>query len=172
MATGDVNGDGKDEIIVSPGASTPTVKIYNPAKSTFATALLKSFSAYTTTQAGGVYVTAGDLDGDGKAEIIVGGSSSSPGQVREFNGTTGTVIRSLSIAGTTSPARVAVGDINGDGKLDLVVGIANGSTSRARVYDAVTLTEMFGTSKFNFAAGYTGGLFVAALSKTIGSVSV
>lgn len=172
VATGDVNGDGKAEIIVSPGSGTPTVKVYNPAASTLALGLLKSFSAYTGAQSGGVFVTAGDLDGDGKAEIIVGGSSTSPGQVREFNGTTGTVIRSLSIAGTTSPARVAVGDINGDGKLDLVVGIANGSTSRARVYDAVTLTEMFGTSLFNYAPGYTGGLFVAALSKPSGLISV
>ncbi|HQR42952.1 MAG TPA: VCBS repeat-containing protein, partial [Gemmatales bacterium] len=71
------------------------------------------------------------------------------------------------IAGTTTgPARVAIGDINGDGKLDLVVGIAtSGTASRARVYDALTLSEMFGTTLFNYGGGYPGGVFVAALPK-------
>lgn len=165
VAAGDVNGDGRAEIIVTPAASTPTVKIYNPAATSLNTGLFKSFAGYSGNQAGGIFVSAGDLNGDGKAEVIVGGSASSPGQVRIFNGTTGTVLRNLSIAGANGTARVAVGDINGDGKLDLIVGITNGATSRARVYDAVTLTEMFGSSAFNFAANYTGGLFPAALNK-------
>lgn len=167
VALGDVNGDGRTEIVTSPGAGTPTVKVYSTAATTFASALIKSFVAYSSSVAGGVYVSVGDLDGDGKAEIVTGAATNSNGQVRIFNGNGTTPVRNLAIAGTTTgPARVAIGDINGDGKLDLVVGIASsGAASRARIYDALTLSEMFGTTLFNYGGGYTGGVFVAALPK-------
>ncbi|HMO36978.1 MAG TPA: FG-GAP repeat protein, partial [Gemmatales bacterium] len=80
-------------------------------------------------------------------------------------------LRSLNLGNISGPARVALGDIDGDGKLDLVVGLATtGATSRARVYDATTLAEMFATeNRFNLW-NYTGGLFVAALSRARGGI--
>jgi hypothetical protein len=171
VAVGDVNGDGKADVITSPGAGAPTVKVYNAAAATLATGLIKSFAAYTTNVAGGVFVAAGDLDGNGRAEIITGAAANPNGQVRIFNGTTGQVLRSLTLTGTglSGPARVAVGDINGDGRLDLVVGQANSGGSKARVYDAITLTEMFaGQNLFTFGGGYNQGLFVASLARITG----
>ncbi|MFT3880109.1 MAG: Ig-like domain-containing protein [Gemmatales bacterium] len=164
VAVGDVNGDGKAEIITSPGAGTPTVKVYDSTKSTVTLGLIRSFSAYSTNVAGGVYVAAGDLNGDGKAEIITGAAANANGQVRIFNGTTGVVQNSLTIAGTSGPVRVAVGDINGDGQRDLVLSHAvSGAASKARVYDAVTLSELL-AGQFNYGT-FNGGLNVAALAK-------
>ncbi|MBL8821153.1 MAG: tandem-95 repeat protein [Planctomycetia bacterium] len=168
VASGDVNGDGRDDIIVSRGSTTPVVQVYNPAASTATAGRLRSFNAYTTMPAGGVFVAVGDLDGDGKADIITGAAANANGQVRIFYGNTSKPTRNLTIANTTGPARVAVGDINGDGVLDIVVGIANSNTSlnsRARIYDATTLLEMFGTSDFNYGNDFKGGLFTAALAK-------
>lgn len=164
VAVGDVNGDGKAEIITSPGAGIPTVKVYDSTKSTVALGLIRSFSAYSTNVAGGVYVAAGDLNGDGKAEIITGAAANANGQVRIFNGTTGVVQNSLTIAGTSGPVRVAVGDINGDGQRDLVLSHAvTGAASKARVYDGLTLSELL-PGQFNYGT-FNGGLNVAALAK-------
>jgi hypothetical protein len=169
VAAGDVNGDGRAEIIVSPGAgASPQVKVYNPAAPNVTTGLIRTFTAYTTAVAGGVFVAAGDLDGDGRAEIITGAATNALGHVRVFDGATGSFLRNLTVAGsTTGAARVALGDINGDGQLDLVVGLAvSGAASKARVYDAVTMQEMLGGSNnFTYGNGYTGALFTAALNK-------
>ncbi len=169
VATGDVNGDGRAEIITSPGAGTPTVKVYNRGAANITAGLITSFNAYSTNVAGGVFVAAGDLDGDGRAEIVTGAGNNANGHVRVFNGQTGSVLRSLNLGTISGSARVSVGDIDGDGDLDLVVGMATtGANSRARVYDAITLAEMFPSeNRFNFGA-YTGGLFVASLAKTSG----
>lgn len=168
VASGDVNGDGRDDIIVSRGSTSPVVQVYNPAASTATAGRLRSFNAYTTMPAGGVFVAAGDLDGDGRAEIVTGAAANANGQIRIFYGNTSKPTRNLSIANTTGPARVAVGDINGDGNVDIIVGIANSNTSlnsRARVYDATTLLEMFGSDDFNYGDGFKGALFIAALAK-------
>lgn len=165
VTVGDVVGDGRAEIITAPAAGTPIVRIYNANAATVTAGLVRSFTAYSSNVAGGVFLATGNLRGDGKAEIITGAASNTNGHVRIFNGSTGTVLSSLTVAGsTTGPARVAVGDVNGDGVLDLLVGISTGSASRARAYDAATLSEMLGTS-YVYGGGYNGGLFTAALGK-------
>ncbi|MFT3879077.1 MAG: VCBS repeat-containing protein [Gemmatales bacterium] len=172
VAVGDVNGDGRADIVTAPlggttaAAGTQTVKVYNPKAATVTAGLIRSFNPYSTNVAGGVYVAVGDLDGDGKADIVTGAASNANGQVRVFSGATGAVLKSFSVAGsTTGPARVAVGDVNGDGILDLVVGITTpGSNSKARVYDYATLAEML-TSSVTYGDSYTGGLFTTALGR-------
>lgn len=70
----------------------------------------------------------GDLNGDGKPDIIVTDPPMNAVGVilNNGNGTFGTA-QTLAVGGT--PAAVAVGDVNGDRKLDVVTANANGTVS-------------------------------------------
>jgi len=72
LATGDVDGDGTDEIITAEGPlGGREVRIYHGDGSLFT-----SFSAFSSNEEGaGITVAATDLNGDGKAEVITGQAS-------------------------------------------------------------------------------------------------
>lgn len=65
IATGDVNADGDDEIIVAPVEGAPQVKVYSRNKK-----LLSQFFAYSKTSRTGVSIATIDLVGNGKDAII------------------------------------------------------------------------------------------------------
>src|SRR5207248_6364286 len=79
VAAGDVNGDGFSDIIAGAGkGGAPSVQVFSDKN----LAKLMSFFAYTRTFAGGVNVGAGDLNGDGKADVFTG-MGSGPGSTPE-----------------------------------------------------------------------------------------
>lgn len=68
VAAGDVDGDGLDEIIVGAGrGGGPHVEIYQSSGKK-----ISSWFALDGQTKAGIFVAAGDLDGDGRAEIIIG----------------------------------------------------------------------------------------------------
>ncbi|MFH1456770.1 MAG: S8 family serine peptidase [Patescibacteria group bacterium] len=68
IATGDIDGNGEDEIIVGAGyGGGPQVKIFDMEGN-----LASQFFAYAEGFRGGVYVASGDTDANGIDEIIVG----------------------------------------------------------------------------------------------------
>ena len=71
VAAGDVDGDGIKEIITGPGkGGGPHIKVYNKDGGV----LNAGFFAYDETGRDGVEVSAADLDGDGRDEIIAIGT--------------------------------------------------------------------------------------------------
>lgn len=80
LAVADVNRDGKKEIIVAPVSNGgPHIKVFNSEGK-----LLSQFFAYSNSYIGGVNIAAGDVDGDGAAEIVTGTEKSGGPQVRVF----------------------------------------------------------------------------------------
>ena len=95
-----------------------------------------TFQTVVTYDSGGIYansVVIGDVNGDGKPDVVVGNGSNSPtdalGNVAVLLGNgDGTFQTAVPYhRGGYGASSVAMADVNGDGKLDLVV--ANCSTS-------------------------------------------
>ena len=158
VATGDVNGDGVADVIVGAGyGGGPHVQVFDGV--TFQP--IANFFAYENTFRGGMYVAAGDLDGDGKAEIITGVGLGGGPLVKVFDGTG----RQLSGFFAYDPnfrggVRVGAGDVNGDGNDDIVTGAGPGGGPHIKVFNAgnLALLDQFLAD----APDYTAGVFVAA----------
>src|SRR5439155_741630 len=119
-----------------------------------------SFFAYPGFM-GGVRVGAGDINGDGIADIITGtGPGAAGGNVKVFDGLTGTLIRSFLAfdPSFTGGVFVAGGDVNGDGLADIIVGTDTGS-SQVKVFDGITGAVI---ASFLAYTGFTGGVRVGA----------
>ena len=156
VASGDVNGDGVPDIIVAPGRGmAPQVKVFDGLTLT----LISNFNAALPTDRNGLFVAAGDVDGDGRADIIVG-LGTTTGQVKVFSGATGALLRNF-ISGVAGPVAVAAGDVNGDGRADIIVSSTATTANRfVRIFNGRD-----GALLRNFAVHTTtisGGIFVAA----------
>jgi hypothetical protein len=94
VAAGDVNNDGRADIITGAGAGAgPHVKVFDGRTS----AEIRSFFAYDVSFTGGVYVAAGDVNGDGFADIVTGPGEGGTPVVRIFNGNTLELHRSFPV---------------------------------------------------------------------------
>ena len=85
VASGDVDGDGIDEIITGAGAGGgPHVRAFKSSGT-----IVADFMAYDPGFTGGVNVASGDVDGDGIDEIITGAGAGGGPDVSVFRGLTG-----------------------------------------------------------------------------------
>jgi hypothetical protein len=123
MASGDIDGDGKPDLVV--GTSTNQIQVYLNTSTTgtitFAAPLILNLASTPN------YIALGDLDGDGKIDIV----TSEPGVdslvIFHNTGSVGapTFDPIVEFATAASPGMIAIGDVNGDGKADIVLN-ANG----------------------------------------------
>lgn len=158
VAVADLTGDGKQDVVVAPATGyAPVVKVYDGVTG----AEVRSFFAFSTSWTRGNFVAAGDVNGDGRADIVVGSDAGSAGLVRVFDGRTNVLIRSFyANAGTTAGARVAVGDMNADGFAEIVTASGSGAAPFVRVFSGATGQQ---TGGFNaFATTWRGGVNIAA----------
>jgi hypothetical protein len=157
VAAGDVNGDGTADIIVGADAGGgPHVKVFD-GKSL---QLLHSFFAYDAAFGGGVSVAAGDVNGDGRADIITGTAAGFT-HVKAFSGSSSELLVSfIAYSGFQGGVYVAAGDVNGDGKADIITGAGPGAGPHVKAFDAASNALL--ASFFAFDGGFIGGVRVAA----------
>jgi len=81
VAAGDINADGRDELVVGSGQGVaPLVRVYDQKGTP-----VRQWYAYGKGFRGGVRVAAGDLTGDGRAEIVTGAGPGGGPHVRVVN---------------------------------------------------------------------------------------
>jgi hypothetical protein len=146
VATGDVDNDGVDEIIVGAGpGGSPTVKVFEEDGT-----LVNAFDAYVAGFNKGVNVAAGDVDNDGVEEIITGaGVGGGPRiTVRKLNQAP---IQDYYVYDSAFRGGVDVtaGDLENDNTEEIIIGLGPGGPPRIRVL------ALDGTQKMSLLA-YTG----------------
>jgi fibronectin-binding autotransporter adhesin len=159
VATADVNGDGFADIITGAGPGSPGghVKAFDGRTGTE----LASFLAYDTAFLGGVRVAAGDVNGDGLADIITGPGAGSAAHIKVFDGRPGPPLSSFL---AFDPAFLG-GVYVGTGSVLVTPGAPSGGIATVRIFGSDGQVQWL----MPFP-GYTGALTVAAsggaMSKT------
>ncbi|HUR55544.1 MAG TPA: FG-GAP-like repeat-containing protein [Gemmataceae bacterium] len=184
IAAGDVNNDGTPDLAVAAGfLGGPRVALLNgktvlgtPAK------LIGDFFAFPGTDAvnlrNGVYVAAGDVDGDGFADLTFGGGPGGAPRVFTLSGALLTTrgpdaaqaspLSNFFVGGSTTDrggVTVAATTQTDDTRATVAVGSGQGSAGRVRVYRGTDITSAAEPTAFQDVtvfggAAVPGGVFV------------
>lgn len=161
VAAGDVNGDGWLDIITGMGAGNkPRVRIFDAASRAQIAGPLGSFLAYGASFKGGVFVAAGDINGDTFADVITGAGAGMAPIVKVFTKDQPATPRVFLAhpAGQKKGVRVAAGDVNGDQVAEIVTALGPGGKAEVRLFNIVSTAAL--DSFFAEAANFKKGLFV------------
>ena len=135
VATGDVNGDGAADVITAPGSKgRAVVQVFSGIDGH----RLRRFRAFVGRFHAGVYVAAGDGDGDGHTDIVVGAGEGGRPIVRVFSGATGARIGQFFARPHNARlgVRVAAGDMDGDGRAEIATAGGPGAGSTITIFHA------------------------------------
>jgi hypothetical protein len=153
----------------------PRIAVFNGRElaAGYQTRLTHDFFLFEETLRNGAYVAAGDVDGDGYADVIGGGGPGGGPRVYALSGLdliTSGADGARAVANffggdqaNRGGARVVARDLDGDRRADLVVGDGTGAGSRVTGYLGKTIAPD-GTPPEQFAfdafPGFDGGVYV------------
>ncbi len=158
VAIGDVDGDGKPDLaVVWNTFQQNKVSVFRNTGTAGSISFAEKIDFTTGAQAESVAI--GDLDGDGRPELVTANTGTGANSVSVLRNT-GTVAGSISFAAKTDfttgtdPESVAIGDLDDDGKPDLAV--ANRGANSVSV---LRNTGTVGIIAFATKTDFTTGIF-------------
>lgn len=142
LASGDVDGDGKSEIITVPANSgSPQVKVFSTSGR-----LKYSFKAFDSSYKTGLSVAACDTNQDGVDEIVVGAGAGLSPKVRVLS-YRGVVKKQFYVFPKKEliGANLACADVNNDGTPEVVATAASVAAPKIRIYktSGVFISQFF-----------------------------
>jgi lipoprotein-anchoring transpeptidase ErfK/SrfK len=141
VAAGDVDGDKNDELIVSQYSQGQAwVKIYKYDQNK---TVINSILAFTPSFKGGARVAAGDIDGDGMGEVIVGAGVGGGPHVRAFDADGREVLNFMPFhKDFKGGVDVASGDVDNNGRDEVMVSQNSFGQAWVKTYKADNLQVM------------------------------
>src|SRR4029434_3498419 len=144
VAPCDSHGDGIPDVVTA--SANGRVRVFDGQTFTPLAGILGNFRPFGRAYTGPIFVAAGDLNGDKRADIVVGKGFQFAPQVRVFDVASG-ARRPTVFAfdkSFTGGVRVAVGDVNGDGQRDIITGAGRGGPPTVRVFNGLTAQPLAG----------------------------
>jgi hypothetical protein len=158
VAAGDVNADGKADIITAAGpGGMARVCVWDGETRK----LVYDFFAADAAYRGGLLVAAGDLDNDGLADIVTSTQGDAPPEVTIFRGSDTSFLsrQTITASAFAGGARLALVDADNDGLLVIAVGTGPGE-GKVAVVEGRSFTP---NTRFTlYGNAFDKDLFVAA----------
>ncbi|WP_040892250.1 beta strand repeat-containing protein [Zavarzinella formosa] len=154
VSVGDVNGDGKPDLVTANSGGNNVSVLLGNGDGTFGAAT--NFATGTNP----VSVAIGDVNSDGKPDLITANSGGNNVSILLGNGD-GTFEAATSFTVGTNPVSVVIGDVNGDRKPDIITA-NNGSNN---------ISVLSGTGTGSFAAAVNFAVGTGPKSVAIGDVN-
>jgi uncharacterized delta-60 repeat protein len=166
-ASADVTGDGIPDLIGAAGPGGPPTVVIHDGQTGLE---ITRFNAFESSFTGGTFVSAADLTGDGKAELVVSPDRGGGPIVAVFTAAGQQITRFFGIDDPAfrGGARTALGDLTGDGTPDLIVAAGFGGGPRIALFNGADVAagspapaRLVGDF-FAFENTLRNGVFVAA----------
>jgi hypothetical protein len=160
LAVGDLDGDGLDEIVTAAGLGTNGhVRILDAAgqPKLYPTGIFP----FGKDQSGGAFIATGDIDGDGRDDLVIGSGPGSAPSIQVWDpGRRGFLGGFAPFAETDKyGVRLAVADVDGDGHAEIVASMAFGG-GRVAAFDGSTFAQK--SELKPFGESFDGGVRITA----------